>query len=198
VLKNEFYYWKANKPGQRDLLILIGDSQSVDPEGHYEIVECILDYLEKVGVKDVFTLAGLNIGEPIKKPRIIGAVSEPSIIKQYEKYGIDFEAGSKVGTIVGAAGLLLGLGRVRGMKGVCLLGETIGFPIIPDHKSAEAILQMLMKILNVSVDTSKLERKIKEMDEFIKKVDEVQHRAISELLKSKPKAGDKEKLSYIG
>jgi len=198
VLKNEFWYWKAKKPGQRDLLILIGDSQSVDPEGHYEIVEAILDYLEKVGAKDIFTLAGLNIGEPIKKPRIIGAVSEPELIKKYEKFGIDFEAGSKVGTIVGAAGLLLGLGRVRGMKGVCLLGETIGFPIIPDHKSAEAILQTLTKILNVSVDTSKLEKKIKEMDEFIKKVDEVQHKAISELMKSKPKAGDKEKLSYIG
>ena len=32
VLKNEFYYLKAKGKDQRDLIILIGDSQSVDPE----------------------------------------------------------------------------------------------------------------------------------------------------------------------
>jgi hypothetical protein len=198
VLKNEFYYWKAKSSGQRDLIILIGDSQSVDPEGHYEIVECVLDYMQKLGVKDIFTLAGLNIGEPSKKPKIIGAVSEHDLIKKYEKYGIDFEAGSKVGTIVGAAGLLLGLGRVRGMKGVCLLGETVGFPIIPDPKSAEVLLGVLLKMLNVKVDTSKLQRKVKEMEGFIKKVEDVQRKAVGQLMRAPTKPGDKEKLSYIG
>ena len=49
MLKNEFYYWKAKNKKQRDLIILIGDSQSTTPEGHYEIVEEILKYdLKKV------------------------------------------------------------------------------------------------------------------------------------------------------
>lgn len=198
MLKNEFYFFKAKNKDQRDLIILIGDSQSVNPEGHYEIVECVLDYVEKLGVKEIFTLAGLNIGETSKKPKIIGAVSDNELIKKYEKYGIDFKAGSKVGTIVGAAGLLLGLGRVRGMKAVCLLGETVGFPIIPDPKSAETLLEVLIKILNVQIDTSKLQKKVKEMEDFIKKVEDVQRKAISQLMKTPGRPGDKEKLSYIG
>jgi len=199
VLKNEFYYYKAKEKGQRDLIILIGDSQSVDPEGHYEIVEAILDYVAKLGVKEMITLAGLSIGEPTEKPKVIGAVSDPEIVKKYERYGIDFEAGSKVGTIVGASGLLLGLGRTRGIKGVCLLGETVGFPIIPDPKSAEAILKILTKILGIKLDTSKLQKKVKEMEDFIKKVEDVQRKALSQFLKGRAEQPEeKEKLTYIG
>lgn len=197
VLKNEFYYYKGKK-GQRDLIILIGDSQSVDPEGHYEVAEAILDYLQKFKVKEVFTLAGLSIGSPTESPKVIGAVSEPELVKKYGKYGIDFKAGSRIGTIVGASGLLLGLGRVRGMKGVCLLGETVGFPIIPDPKSAEAILKVLMKILNIKIDTSKLQRKVKEMEDFIKKIESVQRKALAQFLKARAKPEEKERLTYIG
>lgn len=199
VLKNEFYYWKAKKKNQRDMIILIGDSQSVDPEGHYEIADMILDYVSKYGVKEMFTLAGLSVGEPSKEPKIIGAVSDPTVVKKYNKYGIDFESGGKVGTIVGASGLLLGLGRMRGIQGICLLGETVGFPIIPDPKSAEELLKVLIKILNVKIDTSKLEKKVKEMEDFMKKVEDVQRRAMGQMLKPPEKPGEqKEKLSYIG
>ena len=199
VLKNEFYYYKAKEKGQRDLVILIGDSQSVDPEGHYEIVEAILDYLSKLGVKEMFTLAGLSVGEPTQKPKVIGAVSDPEVAKKYQKYGIDFEAGSKVGTIVGASGLLIGLGRSRGIKGVCLLGETVGFPIIPDPKSAEAVLKILTNVLNMKLDTSKLQKKVKEMEDFIKKVEDVQRKALSQFVQERAaKPEEKDKLTYIG
>jgi hypothetical protein len=200
VLKNEFYFWKAKRKDQRDLIILIGDSQSIDPIGHYEIVETVLDFLEELGVKDIITIAGLNVGKLEKEPKVIGAVSEPDVIEKYKKYGIDFQAGSKVGTIVGASGLFLGLGRYRGMKGLCLLGETSGFPIIPDPRSAEAVLKTLTKILNVEIDMSKLQDKVKEMENFMKKIEKVQHRAIRQLLAQqmkKPPEAEKE-LRYIG
>jgi len=200
VLKNEFYYYKGKKKGERDLIILIGDSQSVDPEGHYEIVNTILDYVSKFGVKEQFTLAGLSVGEQIKTPKVIGAVSEPDLIKKYGNLGIDFDAGARVGTIVGASGLLLGLGRYYKMDGVCLLGETVGFPIIPDPRSAEEILKILTKAVGTKIDLSKLEKKVKEMEEFIKKVEDVQRKALGQLMK--PPEGtpgeQKDKLSYIG
>ena len=200
VLKNEFYYWRAKKKNQRDLIILIGDSQSIDPVGHYEIVETVLDFLEKMGVKEIITIAGLNVGKLEKEPKVIGAVSEPEVMKKYKKYGIDFQSGSKVGTIVGASGLFLGLGKYRGMKGLCLLGETSGFPIIPDPRSAEVVLKALTKILNVTIDMSKLRDKVKEMESFMKKIQKVQDRAIRQLLTQqlrKPRA-EKEELRYIG
>ncbi len=202
VLKNEFYYWNAKKKNQRDLVILIGDSQSIDPVGHYEIVETVLDFLEKLGVKEIITIAGLNVGKLEKEPRVIGAVSDPEVAKKYKKnYGIDFAAGSKVGTIVGASGLFIGLGRYRGMKGLCLLGETSGFPIIPDPRSAEVVLKTLTKILNINIDMSKLRDKVKEMETFMKKIEKVQSRAIRQLLAQqmkKPREGKEEELRYIG
>ncbi|MDI6825698.1 MAG: proteasome assembly chaperone family protein [Candidatus Aenigmarchaeota archaeon] len=200
ILKNEFFYWKAKKSDQRDLIILIGDSQSIDPLGHYEIVETVLDFLEGLGVKEMITIAGLNVGMLEREPRVIGAVSDPEIIKNYKNYGIDFDAGAKVGTIVGASGLFLGLGKYRGMKGVCLLGETSGFPIIPDPKSAEAVLKTLMRILNIKIDMSKLQDKVKEMENFMKKIEKVQHRAIRQLAQQmrEPSEEKEEELKYIG
>lgn len=201
VLKNEFYYWKAKKKGQRDMIILIGDSQSIDPMGHYEIVEGVLDFIEKLGVKEIYTIAGLSVGKLDKEPRVIGAVSDPKVSKKYEKFEIDFDGGSKIGTIVGAAGLFLGLGRYRDMEGLCLLGETAGLPEIPDPKSAEVVLKVLTKILNISLDMSKLHEKIKEMDNFMKKINKYQDKALKELLSqqmSKEEKTKDEELRYIG
>jgi uncharacterized protein (TIGR00162 family) len=201
VLKNEFYYYKAKNKKQRDLVILIGDSQSIDPSGHYEIVDTVLDFLEKLGVKEIITIAGLNVGKLEKKPRVIGAVSDSEVAKKYKDYGIDFESGSKVGTIVGASGLFIGLGKYRGMSGLCLLGETSGFPIIPDPRSAEVVLETLKKILNIDFDMSKLQDKVKEMENFMKKIEKVQQRAIQQLLQQqmgKGPSGKEEELKYIG
>ncbi|TAL48477.1 proteasome assembly chaperone family protein [archaeon] len=197
VLKNEFFYYKG-KGKERDMIILIGDSQSIDPEGHYEIVEEVLKLIKGYGVKEMFTLAGFGIGEEVKKPKVIGAVNDSALVKKYGKSGIDFEAGNRIGTIVGASGLLLGLGRYYGLDGVCLLGETVGFPIIPDPKSAEEVLKVLSKILGLKIDVSELEKKVKEMQEFIKKVQEAQAGAIAQMMKPPEKPADKDKLTYIG
>ncbi len=198
VLKNEFYYWKAKSPGQNDLIILIGDSQSIDPEGHYEIVDEILKYISKFNVKEMFTLAGLSVGELLEKPRVVGATNDESLVKKYSKYNIDFDTGSRVGTIVGASGLLIGMAKNYNIKGICLLGETVGFPIIPDPKSAEAVLKVLTDILKLKIDMSKLNKKIKEMEDFIKRLKEVEMKAIGQLMKPTEKPEEKEKLTYIG
>lgn len=210
VLKNEFYYWKpkgrTDKRGQRDMIILIGDSQSINPEGHYEIVEEILKYIKKFGVKEMITLAGLGVGEKKDNPEVIGAVNNPKLVKKYRKYGIKFATTDRVGTIVGASGLLLGLGKTDGIDGICLLGETSGIPLIPDPKSAEAVLNTLTKILGIKVDTSKIQKKVKEMEGFIKRVEKMQRNALMQMMKERMhgpagrEKGDKEEeeLSYIG
>jgi uncharacterized protein (TIGR00162 family) len=196
LLKNEFYYWRGKQKDQRDLIILIGDSQSADPEGFYEICEEVLKYLQKLGVKEIFTLGGLSVGELVGKPKVFGVVNHPNLIEQYKNCGIDFEGGERIGTVVGASGLFVGLAGYYGMKAVCLLGETVGYPIIPDPKSAEAVLNALSKAIKMKIDTSKLEKRIREMEDFMKKIQEVQRKAIERLIKPpKPK---KEELTYIG
>ena len=202
VLNNEFYYWNAKKKDQRDLVILVGDSQSVDPEGYYEIVESILEYINKMKVKEMITLAGLGIGEKKNNPKVLGVVNDPSLLKKFKKYNIDFNIGDRVGTIVGASGLLIGLGKNYGMKGICVLGETSGVPLIPDPKSAEAVLKVLSKMLKIKIDTSKIEERVKEMEDFIKRVENIKRKTVMQMMKQQlpepTKKKDNEELSYIG
>ncbi|MCD6367846.1 MAG: proteasome assembly chaperone family protein [Candidatus Aenigmarchaeota archaeon] len=193
VLKNEFYYWK--NPKGRDLIILIGDSQCSDasPKGYYDIAEKILDFCEELGVKEIFTLGGFGSGEieDMKDIEVLGAVTHEELVEKYEKYGIDFRSSSqRVGMIVGATGLLLGLGKERGMKGVCLMGETTGYPIITDPRAAEKILKPLIKILDIDVDLSELDKKAKEVQNFLSKLEKLQEKALEKMMK-KEKAGKK-------
>lgn len=199
LLKNEFYYWKAKRKGQRDLVFLVGDCQSLSPQGHYEVAEKILDLAEKVGVKEIFTIGGLATGELEGKEGVIGAVTDDKLLKRYSKYGIDFNAGEMVGYIVGAAGLLPGLWKQRDKDGMCLLGQTTGFPIVTDPKAAEEVLDVLIKMLKLKIDMTKLEKKVKEMEDFIKKVESLQKRALMDITKAHGKPEKKEEsLRYIG
>jgi hypothetical protein len=63
------------------------------------------------------------------------------------------------GTISGLNGLLLGVARQRNMEGICLLGEIPLYATpIPNPKSAKAVLEVLVKLLGIGIDTSGLEQ----------------------------------------
>lgn len=192
MVKAEFFYWKS-KEGKNDLIIMIGDSQSIDPEGHYEIVEEIIRFLKKMKVKEIFALAGLNIGVDTEKPKVVGAVNDPRLEKKYKKYNIVFESSKRVGTIVGAAGLFLGIAKYYGIPATCLMGETSGMPFLPDPKSAEAVLRVLTQILNLKIDISKLEEEVKKMKEFMQKIEAMQMQMFQP-----PTTKKEEGLTYIG
>ncbi len=178
----------------------MGDCQSLSPQGHYEVAEKILDFAEKIGVKEIITIGGLATGEMEGKKKVLGAVTDEKILGKYKKYKIDFEAGEKVGYIVGAVGLLLGLWKQRDKDGICLLGQTTGFPIVTDPKAAEEVLNIITKILHIKIDMKKLDKKVKEMEYFIKKVEALQKRALMEITKGTEEKGKKaeEQTRYIG
>lgn len=188
LLKCEFYYYKGKT---RDVVVLTGDTQSISPEGHYEVCGAILDFAEKLGVKQLITLGGFAEGKEVQEPRLIGAVSDKTLLKTYDKYGIDFTRQHSIATIVGASGLLIGLGKVRGIEGLCLMGETFDLPLLTDPKAADRVLQAVKKILNISLDLTKLENTIAEMEEKIKKTEGVYKKMIQQMPKD-------EQVKYIG
>jgi hypothetical protein len=172
LMRNEFYYWKGKK---FDLIILVGDSQPqpTDSYGHYESVGAVLDYLEKFGLKTIYTLGGSSTGgQEVKTPRVFGAATDLKMVKQYEDYGITFKS-DPGSAIVGASGLLLAMGKIRGIKGVCLLGESPGYLVI-DARSAKSVLEVLTKVLGIDVDMSELEKRADETEQFIKKVQDME------------------------
>jgi uncharacterized protein (TIGR00162 family) len=172
LVNNEFFYWKAKKRGQRDLILLTGDYQGLSSQGQYELVEKIIDVLQEMGVKEIYTLGGYGLGYEIEDPKVLCAVTDNSLVKQMKKYGAIFKKNEPGGGIVGASGLLLGLGKLRGLQGVCLMGETPGYLV--DPKSAKAVLNVLMKVTNINVSLSALEKKAKEIERIAHQLKEIE------------------------
>jgi len=186
LVNNEFYYWKAKKSNQRDLLLLTGDYQGLSSQGQYELVEKILDVAEEFGTKEMYTLGGYGLGHEIENPKVLCATTDKKLVKTMKKYGAIFKKNEPGGGIVGASGLLLGLGKHRGLSGACLMGETPGYLV--DPKSAKAVLKVLMKVLKVDIKLGELEKKAKEIEYIAHQLKEME-------TGSKDKS---EELKYIG
>ena len=165
MLKNRIYHMPGKK---HDVLILVGDVQAITPEAQYEVTGKLLDFFEKHGGHEIITLGGYGLGKSaVATPKVFGCASHKKLVESYKKYGIVF--GESRGSIIGAAGLLLGLGKLRGMHGVCLMGETHGAYV--DAKSAQAVLEVLSKMLGLKIDTKKLQERAKEGEKFLKKME---------------------------
>jgi uncharacterized protein (TIGR00162 family) len=118
------YRFYAAKTEKNHYIILTGDSQPSleDTLAHYDLCDEILDFAEKYGSKFIVTMGGVITNKP-GKDVYISATSEKLAQKHVNK-------GAQIygeGRIIGATGLLLGLAKRRGWKGICLLGATTGF-----------------------------------------------------------------------
>ncbi|MFQ6088853.1 MAG: proteasome assembly chaperone family protein [Candidatus Methanofastidiosia archaeon] len=172
LMNNEFYYWKGKG---KELILLVGDiqPQPTDSYGHHEVVSRILEYAKDFGVRRIFTLGGLSTGGvAVREPRVFGSATTKELIKKYSSYEIVFrnDPGS---AIVGASGLLLAIGAMMGMNGVCLLGESPGY-LMADARAAKSILAVLCKILDLKIDMAALDKRAEETEEFIKKIQEME------------------------
>ncbi|MGB2728115.1 MAG: proteasome assembly chaperone family protein [Halobacteriota archaeon] len=173
LCKNEMYAWKSKK---QDLLILSGDQQSVTNEGHYFIAERILDIAQQYDVSRIYTLGGYGIGQLVERQKVLGAANDAALVEEMKKYGVEFREEEPGGSIVGASGLLLGLGRLRGIPAVCLLGLTSGYLV--DPKSAQAVLKVLCQALNLEIDMQALEERAEEMERVVERLKEMEQAQI--------------------
>ncbi len=187
--RNEFYFVKGKK---RDLIFLTGDFQSMTPQGHYEITEKILEFVKNQGVKSIITVGGFGVEGIPKDPKVLGAVTHEKLIEEFKEKGVIFENGERVGMIVGASGLLLGLGKLKGMRGICLMGETFSRPMFTDARSSKAVLEVFSKYLGITLDMSDMNTKAKELDKAITKAKELEEQMMKKLTKPR------DELSYIG
>ncbi len=169
MIKNEFYYAKMRGKA-RDLILLTGDHQGLTVESFYEHAGKIIDFAKRYRTSLVITLGGLGTKKIVQRPNVFGAASSSGLVKKYQKYNIKFD---RTGTqITGAAGLLLGLGKLKGIDGLCLMGETHGNYVDPN--AAKAVLKVLEKILNIKLTYKELDSQSKQMKEMFKKLREIQ------------------------
>jgi uncharacterized protein len=182
LVNNEVYRYEGDEEA---FLFLVGDFQSATPEGHYILTECYLDIAEHLGVKRIYTLGGYGVGHFVEQPRVLSAVNMPHLKPEVLDAGAVFESNPESGgMIVGAAGLMLGLGARRGMEGICLMGETSGYLV--DPLSADAVLRVLGRLIKVEIDHATLLERAAEMEHILAN------------LKEAEQVRQHEELNYIG
>lgn len=169
LLKNDIY--QLEREDARDIVLIEGNAQASTPEGHYEVAEKIMELVDEVNASEIITVGGYGTGDVVEEPDVFGAVTTEKVRKEYEDLGIEFD--HEVGQIVGASGLILGLGHEREYPGICLLGETPGF-LLSDPNATEAVLKAIEKILDLDLDYEELDEKVKESQEVLKKLQNIQ------------------------
>ncbi|MFC6722776.1 proteasome assembly chaperone family protein [Halobacteriaceae bacterium SHR40] len=170
-----------------DLLVLTGNHQAQDTVGHYGLTDAVLDVADEFGAERIFALGGVPTGELIEEYDVIGAINDESQREGLEEAGVEFREDEPAGGIVGVSGLLLGLGGRRDLPAACLMGETSGYLV--DPKSAQAVLEILQDTLGFEVDFSSLEDRADEMEDVVRKIQEMEQ--------GTPTPSD-EDLRYIG
>jgi uncharacterized protein (TIGR00162 family) len=172
----------------QDMLVLTGDHQAQDNEGHYGLTDTILDVGATFGIQEVYALGGVPTGELIEEYDVLGACTTDDLGDRLTDAGVEFREDEPAGGIVGVSGLLLGLGGRRDLPAACLMGETSGYLV--DPKSARAVLEILQTVVGFDVDYDSLEERADEMEEVVRKIQQMEEQ-------NAPSPAD-EDLRYIG
>ena len=186
---NELYYLKDVGEDNLDLIILVGNTQALSPEGQYLVCQDILEFVKGYGISSIVTMGGMAIPQPVENPNVYGAATNEANVELLKEAEIGIR--SNDGGIVGASGLFLGLGVRKGIEGICLMGETPGYFI--DAESAEAILKKLSLLLNFEINTDKLDERAEETRKMIAKAQQMEQDLIN-----KANTGNADDLRYIG
>jgi proteasome assembly chaperone (PAC2) family protein len=99
----------------------------------------------------VITLGGLKKEQKIEKPKLYFAATDKEIASELLGIGAEVIQGQ----IFGVAGLLVGIGRLRGFRGFCLLAETLG--LYPDGAATNEVLNVVCNMLNLKVNFQSLD-----------------------------------------
>ena len=147
---NELYY-VHDESYSHDLIILFGNTQALSAKGQYELCDKILDIAEDRGSRMVITIGGLKRDHVPSSPKVYCTATDLDTLDETMRLGAD-----KIqGRVFGVAGLLLGLAKLRGLRGFCILSETPG--LYPDALAAKVALEFLSRYLAVTVDLSRLD-----------------------------------------
>jgi len=134
----EFY---ASTTSQ-NLIILTGDMQPSldDVTAHYEVCGRVLDFIGDYGSKFVITVCGVPSSSPSKEI-YVAATSRMLAAECMEKGSVIYGRNR----IMDDSGLLLGLAKKRGLKGICLMSLTSGLTV--DEEAAFRVFKFLTRIL---------------------------------------------------
>lgn len=161
--ENKFYCWQDSKTG-KGLVLFIGEEQPASKG--YEMVNCVLDVAQKLGVVKVYSCAAaITRIHPSEEAKVWGAATNQDLIGDLNKHSVIFRGDLR---IAGLNGLILGRARERDIDGICLLGEVPSYATqIANPKASLAVLKVLTSMLEIDIDLTELSNLAEEMSKEI-------------------------------
>jgi hypothetical protein len=175
----------------KDLILLTGDSQPVVPGSEYILSEQILDLITKFKISNIYSLASYVTGTFVNDPKIYGTATNPEIVKSFRSFNISTLDN---GNITGMNGLILGLGKLRGIEGICLLGETSGYVI--DAKASKNLLEILNNVLGIHINMDEMNKRSKDTEILIKNLEQQMMAKSGQFPQSVPTEEQEEELTF--
>ena len=183
--KYEFYAYNEKEP---HAIFLTGDAQP-SVTGQYEVASMVLDYAQQFGSKMVVTMGGYGTRSGNEAGSVYAVVGDSLLGERLKKLGAKLAKG---GAVTGAAGVILGIGRQRGLQCAGLLGATSG--VYPDLEAARAVIQMLTGLVSMPVELKDLDS---EIEDLRKKMERFRRAELEEPKEGEEKLGEEGKDRYI-
>lgn len=150
---------------EHNLVICVGDAQPSIPEESLRLAEKITELALDLGVKRLYTMAAYP-NDFYETPEVYGIYTDVSLRAELEAAGVKILEAE--GAVNGLNGVLIGVAKMRGIDGVCLMGD-ITYANVPQHLSSKVVLEKLATLLNLSIDTDQLRIRAERIDASIKK-----------------------------
>ncbi len=148
---------------ENSLVVMISDIP-IHPTTAYDISKALANWVESIGCREVVSLAG--IATMTDKRRVFGGATSPELLERIKDKVDVFQ----VGTVSGISGSIMTECFIRGIPAISLLGET--HSPNPDPRAAAAVVEVLNKIYNLSVDTGRLISQAEQIEAELQKLAE--------------------------
>ncbi|MCJ7730854.1 PAC2 family protein [Candidatus Bathyarchaeota archaeon] len=150
---------------EHNLIICVGDAQPSIPEESLRLARKIAEMAKELGVKRIFTMAAYP-NDFYEKPSVYGVFTNPESRDELTNLGVTILENE--GAVNGLNGVMIGVAQSLGISGICLMGD-ITYANVPQHLASKAVLEVLVKLLGIEIDTNQLNIRAKKIDASIKK-----------------------------
>ena len=142
---------------QKQDIIIVSGYQAYDSLNQYAVAEQVTELFKAYHVKKVIALGAQVIEEGMRC-----CATDLELLDELAEFEIEK---TNVDRFLGFSGLVVAIGRVKGLKGVCLFANTVQnteFPECADYNAAAELLEKVSTISGFEVDTSGLKMKLSE------------------------------------
>ncbi|MFZ2071043.1 MAG: PAC2 family protein [Halobacteriota archaeon] len=142
--------------------IIVQGYQAYNSLNQYAVADKVTDLLTAYRVKEVISLGAQVIEEGIRC-----CATDLELLEEMYKFGVER---TNVDRFIGFSGLVVAIGRTKGLKGVALFASTSqiqGDPEYPDFNAVTELLEKVREILGFEIDTTELEEKRRVEKRFI-------------------------------